>query len=110
MIEFFLQQELTKRNMPKSELAKATGMRPDTIAAICNGDIKRLPVDGLDRICYTLGCQLSDIMRFTDKEYMVTTKAGHCKYGPATYTDCQQFLNNLDGPATNELSIKQLVH
>ncbi len=108
MIEFLLDKELAKRNMPRIKLAEITGIRPDTITALCNGSIKRIPVSGLDKICYALGCDLSDIMSFTDKEYYVTTKSGRPKYGPDTYSNCEQYLNNLDATSAKGLIIKQV--
>ncbi len=109
MIEFFLHKELIRRNICKTELAKMTGIRPDTITAIVNGDIKRVPIDALDKICYALGCELADIMRFTDKEYIIAKRNGGPVYGPETRSNCEQHLKTLDNETADKLQIKQVI-
>ncbi len=68
MIQFRLHEELKKRNIRKTNFAHTTGIRPDTITAICYGNIKRVPVDILDKICQTLDCELSDIITYTRRK------------------------------------------
>ncbi len=111
MIEFFLHKELINRNINKAQLSTMTGIRRDTITDIVNGDIKRIPVDALDKICYALGCNLSDIMSFTDKEYLVTKRTGSIVYGPETRANCERYLeDNTSSAVANELQIKQVIH
>ncbi len=110
MIEFFLHRELTRRNIRKTQFAKMIGVRPDTITAMYNGDIKRVHIDVLDKICYALGCELSDIMSFTDKEYVVVKRNGCPLYGPETRVSCEQYLKNLDDESVNGIRIKQVFH
>lgn len=64
MIKFKVKVMLAMRDMTQLELAKATGIRPPTISAICTGAIKHLPIDVLNKICATLECQPADLMEY----------------------------------------------
>ena len=64
MIKFGLKVMLAKRDMTQKELAKITGIRPPTISAIANGQVKQFPIDALNKICSVLDCQPADIMEF----------------------------------------------
>ena len=64
MIKFKVKVMLAIREMTQKQLAEKTGMRPPTISAICTGTIKHLPVDALDKICFVLNCQPSDLMEY----------------------------------------------
>ena len=62
MIKFKVKVMLAMRDMTQKELAERTGIRQPTISAICNGSIKHLPVEALDKICSVLECQPADLM------------------------------------------------
>ena len=64
MIKFKVKVMLAIREMTQKQLAEKTGIRPPTISAICTGTIKHLPVDALDKICFVLNCQPSDLMEY----------------------------------------------
>ena len=65
MIKFKVKVMLAMREMTQKDLAEKTGIRPPTISAICNGTIKHLPIDALNKICSVLECQPSDLMEYT---------------------------------------------
>ena len=64
MIKFKVKVMLAIREMTQKQLAEKTGIRPPTISAICTGTIKHLHVDALDKICFVLNCQPSDLMEY----------------------------------------------
>ena len=64
MIKFKVKVMLAMRDMTQKELAERTGIRPPTVSAICNGAVKHLPVEALDKICEVLDCQPSDLMEY----------------------------------------------
>lgn len=53
---------LGKRKMNQRELARRTGIRPNTINAMYHETIKRLEVEQLDKLCEALDCQPSDLL------------------------------------------------
>lgn len=64
MIKFRLKVQLAINDMNQKELAEATEIRPSTISALCNGTVKHIPVDVLDKICGVLKCQPADILQY----------------------------------------------
>lgn len=66
MIKFKLKIMLAIRDMTQKELAEKTGIRPPTISAICNGQVKQFPIDAMNKICNVLDCQPADIMEYIE--------------------------------------------
>ena len=64
----FIQKVRKEQGLTQKELAERTGIRPPTISAMCTGTVKRLPIDGLDKICEVLDCQPSDLMEYIPDE------------------------------------------
>ena len=64
MIKFKVKVMLALREMTQKELDERTGIRPQTISAICLVTIKHLPVDALEKICDVLDCQPADLMEY----------------------------------------------
>ena len=62
MIKFRIKVMLAKREMTQKDLAEKTGIRLPTISALCNGTAKHIPIDVLDKMCFALECQPSDLM------------------------------------------------
>ena len=54
--------------MTQKELAEKTGIRPQTVSAICTGAIKHLPIDALNKICAVLNCQPADLMEYIPEQ------------------------------------------
>ena len=61
-LKFTLQQTLDSEKITKYQLAKESGIRPNTISEICAGQSARLSVQTLDEILLTLN-------RLTGKQY-----------------------------------------
>ena len=54
---------LEKQNMSQRELARLTGIRLASINEMCNNETSRLPLDNLAKICETLSCKISDVLK-----------------------------------------------
>lgn len=64
MIKIHLSRILGERKMSQRDLAKKTGIRPNTISAMYHETIKRLDIDILDKICEVLDIQVSDLIEY----------------------------------------------
>lgn len=67
MIKYRLKVLLAENDMTQKDLAKMTGIAPNTISKICRGDIKQIPIDALDIMCEVFQCQPSDIFQYYKK-------------------------------------------
>lgn len=64
MIKFKLKVLLAMHDMTQKKISEITDIRQPTISAICNNNIKQLPIDALDKLCAALNCQPADIMEY----------------------------------------------
>lgn len=62
-----LDSYLKKNNISRSSLSRQGGLRYDTILSYCRGDVTRLDIDTLAKICGTLDCDICDIIEFVKK-------------------------------------------
>lgn len=69
MIRILLSIRLGERRWTQADLARKTGIRPNTINELYHEFAVRVTLDHLDKICEALGCELSDlIMRIPNAE------------------------------------------
>ena len=64
MIRIKLSALLGERRMTQAELARRTGIRPATINEIYHELIERINLEHIDKICETLGCDISDLFKY----------------------------------------------
>lgn len=64
MIRIYLSKILGEKRMSQAELARKTGIRPNTIGEIYNELIERINLDHLDKICAVLNCNISDLIEY----------------------------------------------
>lgn len=77
MIRILLSTRLGEKRVTQAELARMTGIRPNTINELYNEFATRVSLDHLDLICEALGCELTDlIVRTPNKEPRVKTRTG----------------------------------
>ena len=68
MIRIMLSTRLGERRMTQSELARATGIRSQTINEMYHDFSDRVNQDDLDLICEALDCTLSDLLIYEPNE------------------------------------------
>lgn len=68
MIRIVLSTRLGERRMTQSELARATGIRSQTINEMYHDFSDRVNLDDLDLICEALDCTLSDLLIYEPNE------------------------------------------
>lgn len=62
MVRILLSAKLGELRWTQSDLAKATGIRPNTINEYYHELAERINLDHLDRICTALNCNIGDIL------------------------------------------------
>lgn len=65
MIRILLSARLGAMKMRQVELARMTGIRPNTISDLCNEMCERVSLEQLDLICSALHCDLTDLLKRT---------------------------------------------
>jgi putative transcriptional regulator len=64
MIKINLCEILAERGLSQRQIALMAGVRPNTLSLICKGDIQRMDLDVLDRICTALEIQPGQIIEW----------------------------------------------
>ena len=78
MIRILLSTKLGELRWTQADLARATGIRPNTINELYHELVDRVNLEHLDLICEALDCQLDElIVRMPDKN----PKVIHAKNG-----------------------------
>lgn len=69
MIRILLSIRLGERKMTQADLARATGIRPNTISELYHELVDRVNIEHLDAICKALDCDLDElIVRVPDSD------------------------------------------
>lgn len=63
-VNICLKELMDEKEMTRYYLSKATGTRFEVINKWYEGNIERLDLDVLARVCYVLGCEPADIIRY----------------------------------------------
>lgn len=81
MIKILLSSRLGELRLTQADLARMTGIRPNTINELYHDIADRVSLEQLDLICEALECNLDDlIVRIPNKEpKIVHTRAGSSK-------------------------------
>ena len=74
MIETHLLELLAKKKWNRSDLARKTGIRINTICDICNNMADRINIEHIDRICEVMQCDVSDIFEYVPNAIPKTGK------------------------------------
>ena len=64
MIRIYLSRVLGEKRWTQADLAKKTGIRPNTISELYNELVERVNLEHLDKICEVLECELIDILKY----------------------------------------------
>ena len=62
MVKIHLSKLLGEKRWTQADLARKTGIRPNTISEIYNELIERINIDHIDKICNVLECDVCDLM------------------------------------------------
>lgn len=62
MIKIHLSELLGKQKMSQAELARRTGIRPNTVNELYWELVDRISLDHLEKICIALECEVSDLL------------------------------------------------
>lgn len=78
MIRILLSSKLGELRWTQADLARKTGIRPNTINELYHEFAVRVTLEHLDLICEALGCELSDlIVRVSNQEPAIAhTRSG----------------------------------
>ena len=80
MIKILLSRKLGELRWTQADLARATGIRPNTISELYNDMAARVSLEHLDLICEALDCELSEInVREPSPLPTVKSRTGHNK-------------------------------
>lgn len=78
MIKILLSRKLGELRLTQADLARATGIRPNTINELYHELVERVNLNHLDLICEALNCELEEIVvRIPDSK----TKILHTRQG-----------------------------
>lgn len=64
MVELNVKSILDEQGKSQYWLSKKTGISPNNIGKICNGETKNIRLDTMDKICNALNCTPNDILIF----------------------------------------------
>lgn len=81
MIKILLSKKLGELRLTQADLARATGIRPNTINELYHELAERVNLEHLDLICEALDCELDElIVRIPNRESNITrTRRGNLK-------------------------------
>ena len=63
-IQFCFKEVMDSRDINRNQLANRTGIRFEVANRYYNGQIERMDMDILARICFVLNCDVADVMKF----------------------------------------------
>lgn len=78
MIRILLSSKLGELRWTQADLARATGIRPNTINELYHELVERVSLEQLDLICEALGCELDELVVRVpnDKPKVIHTRNG----------------------------------
>ena len=63
-----LRELMDRRGINRNQLAKRTGSRFEVIDKWYQGDMEKLDLDILARLCFVLDCRVEDLLEYRKKE------------------------------------------
>ena len=63
-IQVHLEEVLKSRGMTSKELCRLVGITEDNLSILRSGKAKGIRFGTINRICYYLGCDVGDILKF----------------------------------------------
>lgn len=72
MIKIHLSKVLGAKRWSQADIAKQTGIRPNTINEMYHEIIQRINIDYLDKLREALGCSVGDLLEYIPNEQQTT--------------------------------------
>jgi putative transcriptional regulator len=66
-IVFSFGKVMNEKTINRNQLANRAGIRFEVADRFYNGNIERLDIDVLARVCFVLDCNIADVMNFSQK-------------------------------------------
>ena len=66
MLRLRIHEILEEQGKTQYWLSKQTGISPNNIAKICNGETSSLRFDTIEKLCLVLNCKISDLFTSDD--------------------------------------------
>ena len=63
-VEIRLKEQIDRRGLTRMEVARRTGARFGVIDRWYKGEVGRIDLDVLARLCYVLRCDITDLIRY----------------------------------------------
>lgn len=67
-IEVNIKNQMEKYNITRNRLASMTNTRFEVINKWYNGNVERIDLDILARLCYVLNCNVEDIVKYSSSK------------------------------------------
>lgn len=64
-ITFHIKEIMDEKNLTRSALSRLADVRFEVADKWYNGNIERMDIDVLTRICFVLDCDISDLMEYS---------------------------------------------
>lgn len=68
MLSLKINKILEHQNRSAYWLGKQTGIAPNNIGKICNGETSTIRFDTIEKICLALNCSIDDLFESTDQK------------------------------------------
>lgn len=68
MLSLKINKILEDQNRSAYWLSKQTGIAPNNIGKICNGETSTIRFDTIEKICLALNCSIDDLFESTDQK------------------------------------------
>lgn len=68
MLSLKINKILEAQNRSAYWLGKQTGIAPNNIGKICNGETSTIRFDTIEKICLALNCSIDDLFESTDQK------------------------------------------
>jgi putative transcriptional regulator len=67
-ITFHFNEVMQSRGINRNQLARLADFRFEVANRLYNGEIERLDMDILARVCYALNCEVGDVIRYENHQ------------------------------------------
>jgi len=76
VIKILLSTRLGEKRLTQADLARMTGIRPNTINELYHDIAERVSLEHLDLICEALECEISDLIVRTPSDHDLKHRSG----------------------------------